>query len=511
MHKRYLLLLLAILLIKALLLMAFIATGAIGLGPDEAQYWTWSRLLDWGYYSKPPGIAWQIAAGTSLFGPSELGVRFFSIIFSFLQAIVVYFLALKSELNPRTSFWCGLAMAFCPIGVFGSIFAITDGGFLLFWSLACLVLVLGLKPKLQTAKIQSIENQGADPLKMGLLIACGALFKWPIYAFWIIYILTSYFYFPIRNKAKFIAGVFLSLLGLLPSLWWNSQHNWATFRHVGATLQGGSGSSPASGNPLDFLGTQAALFSPVLLILVLLAAITFVREYRQMNSAVKVMGWTFMGGFSLFFALSFVQKIQGNWSLAIYPSAIILMGWYAETCFSWLKRGVFVSIALLTILAFTLYFSLIPHKMNPFKHNLGWNELNQQLLSAGYDPKTHFLVSDKYQTTSQISFYNDQQQRAYFMNLKRVRNNQYCYWPGLPEEQLGRSGYFVWVENAPHWHKNCEKQREYYLSELKTYFREVECQGCFPLMTYQDEILKGALIFKCTEYNGQEPAKTEHY
>src|SRR5215510_533453 len=29
---------------------------------DEAQYWTWSRALDFGYFSKPPMIAWVIAA-----------------------------------------------------------------------------------------------------------------------------------------------------------------------------------------------------------------------------------------------------------------------------------------------------------------------------------------------------------------------------------------------------------------------------------------------------------------
>ncbi len=34
----------------------------IDLSGDEAHYWEWSRHLDYGYYSKPPGIAWVIAA-----------------------------------------------------------------------------------------------------------------------------------------------------------------------------------------------------------------------------------------------------------------------------------------------------------------------------------------------------------------------------------------------------------------------------------------------------------------
>ncbi|MBC7667769.1 MAG: 4-amino-4-deoxy-L-arabinose transferase, partial [Gemmatimonadaceae bacterium] len=33
-------------------------TTPLELYPDEAQYWLWSRHLDFGYFSKPPMIAW---------------------------------------------------------------------------------------------------------------------------------------------------------------------------------------------------------------------------------------------------------------------------------------------------------------------------------------------------------------------------------------------------------------------------------------------------------------------
>jgi 4-amino-4-deoxy-L-arabinose transferase-like glycosyltransferase len=41
------------------------------LYPDEAQYWLWSRTLDFGYYSKPPVIAWAIWATTAIGGGLE--------------------------------------------------------------------------------------------------------------------------------------------------------------------------------------------------------------------------------------------------------------------------------------------------------------------------------------------------------------------------------------------------------------------------------------------------------
>ncbi|MCH1426591.1 MAG: hypothetical protein L7W42_05470, partial [Alphaproteobacteria bacterium] len=34
----------------------------LDLGVDEAQYWLWSQTPDFGYFTKPPLIAWIIAA-----------------------------------------------------------------------------------------------------------------------------------------------------------------------------------------------------------------------------------------------------------------------------------------------------------------------------------------------------------------------------------------------------------------------------------------------------------------
>ena len=35
---------------------------------DEAQYWLWSKNLDFGYYSKPPLLSWFIGLYTIVFG-----------------------------------------------------------------------------------------------------------------------------------------------------------------------------------------------------------------------------------------------------------------------------------------------------------------------------------------------------------------------------------------------------------------------------------------------------------
>ena len=52
-----------------------IVASPLEIGPDEAQYWRWSEKLDFGYYSKPPLIAWVIAASTAVFGDGEWAIR----------------------------------------------------------------------------------------------------------------------------------------------------------------------------------------------------------------------------------------------------------------------------------------------------------------------------------------------------------------------------------------------------------------------------------------------------
>src|SRR5580704_2907237 len=55
--------------------LAWLALGKADLFPDEAQYWVWSLHPAFGYYSKPPLVAWLIALTTGVLGDSELAVR----------------------------------------------------------------------------------------------------------------------------------------------------------------------------------------------------------------------------------------------------------------------------------------------------------------------------------------------------------------------------------------------------------------------------------------------------
>ena len=57
---------LALITVLGLARLAFLAFDAPNLSFDEAQYWAWAQTIQLGYYSKPPMVAWAIAATTAL-------------------------------------------------------------------------------------------------------------------------------------------------------------------------------------------------------------------------------------------------------------------------------------------------------------------------------------------------------------------------------------------------------------------------------------------------------------
>lgn len=512
MHKRYLTILTILLLIKAFVLIFAVLHAGIGLGPDEAQYWTWSQNLDWGYYSKPPGIAWEIALGTSLFGNNEFGVRSLPLLIGFVLPYIVYIMAARCRLQPLACLWAAVCMAFCTLGILASFLAITDGGMVLFWTIACAYLA---------GKIE--DREVPNYLLVGLLVACGALFKWPIYSLWLI-VLGSWIFFPFLRSMSIIPGMVLSLLALLPSIYWNIAHEWATFRHVSATLAGGHAQPKPgvlfSGNLLEFIGAQAALVSPILFVLLVLA-------WRQLvirkNSTPN--GILFCGGVSFVIVsvgaiMSFFMKIQGNWAIFAYPTSFILLSWYVFDGSSkrkWLSAGVALS-----VLSCAIVFSIpsiqsqglwkgmaIPYKINPFRHNVGWNELAPALKEAGYDERKDFLFGDKYQTASILSFYGPKQKRAYFFNLQGSRKNQFSFWEGLETAEVGKRGFFVVIENIPQL--NNKDLPEQYTKTLSRYFKKVRFISTKPLFKAYGEIVKGFLIFEVGGHTGQLPEETDLY
>src|SRR5438132_7559622 len=74
---------------------------------DEAQYWAWSRELAFGYFSKPPLLAWIIAAAERICGSSEACIRAPAPILYFGTSLLVYALA-RQLYDAQVAFFAAL-------------------------------------------------------------------------------------------------------------------------------------------------------------------------------------------------------------------------------------------------------------------------------------------------------------------------------------------------------------------------------------------------------------------
>ena len=103
----------AVILILGLLILRIgvLFISPLGLHGDEAQYWAWSKALDWGYFTKPPLIAWVIWTTTSVFGDAEWAVRLSSPILHALTAFVIFRTA-RFAFDDKTGFWAAVIYLF---------------------------------------------------------------------------------------------------------------------------------------------------------------------------------------------------------------------------------------------------------------------------------------------------------------------------------------------------------------------------------------------------------------
>ncbi len=130
--------------------LAYIAGGSIQLSQDEAYQWLWSKHLALSYYSKPPLIAYTQFLGTSLWGDTAFGVRFFSpVIAAILSLIVLRFFA--REVNARAGFFLVLIVTATPLLSAGAVLMTVDPLSVLFWTAAML------------AGWRAVQEHGDDP------------------------------------------------------------------------------------------------------------------------------------------------------------------------------------------------------------------------------------------------------------------------------------------------------------------------------------------------------------
>ncbi|MFN3958335.1 MAG: ArnT family glycosyltransferase [Parvularculaceae bacterium] len=388
-------------LITALRVAALVA-GDPNLGPDEAQYWFWSKAPDVGYYSKPPLIAWAIAATTALFGDAEWAVRLSAPFFQ-LGAGVVLFLAARRIADARAAFWAGVSWLTMP-GVFLSAELITtDGPLLFFWSLA-LYGFIRLTADGEPRRFLWGALLGAS-IGLGLLSKYAMLFFLPGAA---LALLVA----PARRRllkagpaalAALIAGALIA-----PNLVWNAENDFQTIAHTAANADW-SGSFGHPDQLLKFLGDQFGVAGPILLLLMIAAGALACRGRDASDGDLRMLIAFSLPALLIVAAQAFISRAHANWAAVTYPSAVIAAAILAGR---WRRGNLALKASLgLHLLAgagFLLAFSSFAladavGASGPFKRLRGWETLGPDIAARaqGYDA----VLADDREVMSGLVYY----------------------------------------------------------------------------------------------------------
>jgi 4-amino-4-deoxy-L-arabinose transferase-like glycosyltransferase len=234
--------------------------SGISLFFDEAQYWDWSRHLDWGYFSKPPLIAGLVWLSTTLFGAGVLGVKLLTMLLYPLTAICMVGLARAlwpTSSGVRTGIVAGAVFMTIPtVGLMG-MFASTDAPLILCWTLA-------------TWALWRAQVTDRMPYWIALGVACGlglmskyTMAAFAVTALWSLWAVNG----PrlgVARPGPWVAAI-VALLLLAPNLLWNANHGFPTMAHtVELTTQS---SRPGGILPtLEFLAGQVLMIGPLALL-----------------------------------------------------------------------------------------------------------------------------------------------------------------------------------------------------------------------------------------------------
>jgi 4-amino-4-deoxy-L-arabinose transferase-like glycosyltransferase len=375
----------------------WLAAQPAGLYPDEAQYWFWAQHLAFGYYSKPPLVAWVIAATTRIAGDGEFGVRLAAPLLHAVAAAFVYALGARLY-DARTGFWSSLAYLSLP-GVSASAFLMsTDAALLPCWAAAL------------WAFVRARADGGARwwwlaGLACGLgLLAKYAMAYWFLSAFgWVLVVRGER-----RHLGPLCGATLLALLILAPNLVWNWQHGFVSFLHLRANADL-AGPLFHPGQFAAFFGAQFAVFGPLFFagLIWLLASRGALSEPRA-----RLLACFTLPPIVLMLGLGLLSRANANWAAPAYVAATVLVVAWA------LGRGWrrFVALAIaLDLFGAAALFALptaaqavgvaLPAKYDPLHRLRGWRRLGEAVTAALAAHPGLKLLADDRETLAALIYY----------------------------------------------------------------------------------------------------------
>jgi 4-amino-4-deoxy-L-arabinose transferase-like glycosyltransferase len=371
---------------------------------DEAQYWAWSEEPAFGYYSKPPLIAWIIRAATDTCGAGEACVRLPSPFLHTLTALAIFALG-RLLYDVRTGVLSALAFATLPGVSLSAGLISTDVPLLLCWALA----LVGFAELFATRRLW-------PALLLGIAFGVGLNAKYAMA--WFVLCAAIYLFMTQQRRSiltdyRLYLAFALGLLLIVPNLVWNYANSFATFSHTADNANwGGSLVHPVKA--LEFFASQFGVVGPILfgafLALVWRAWKTGVPEPDRMLLAFS------LPLVAIIAVQALLSRAHANWAAPAYVAATVLViaTMVRDRAWGWLAGSFAVNIAVLALIAFGTSTAgrplPVPLKPDPFARTLGWHDLavatREELAKARANGRPFAAVlTDDREVTAELLYY----------------------------------------------------------------------------------------------------------
>ena len=322
------------------------------LSGDEAEYWAWSRKLDWSYFSRGPLIAWVIRAGTEAFGGMSLrltgslmfATRLPAVLLGGLTAWGVFRLGELTTGSRRMGMFAALLLPAIPIFAIGGVIITSDTPLVCCWTWAAVWTYHAIR-----------SDRLSYWIAGGLLGAVGVLAKYSVLAFPAsvgLFLLLS----PVHRRRLIQPGFWIMSvicvgLGLVPVVVWNAQHGWAGAGQLADRVGLSNRASWGSIWPvLGFLAGEVAVLGGVWWVAGVGAIVGGIRRvvgsgvttnesspseagYQEVNGTLFLLclwGVTWCACL----AASILGESEANWMAQGYVSIVVLVGGRFDEVFS---------------------------------------------------------------------------------------------------------------------------------------------------------------------------------
>lgn len=349
---------------------AILAVAPPNLSFDEAQYWAWAQTVQLGYYSKPPMIAWVIAATTALFGEGEGAIKLGSTLAHGGTALILLLLG-RALYDGTIGAWAAVGWLTLPAVSLSSLMITTDPFLLFFWAAALLALVRA-----------SRHGHGLNGwwVVLGVAFGLGLLSKYAMAFFPLCLALWLAWDKQSRPLAKapglWLAGG-LGLLIYAPNLLWNATNGFVSYAHTkdNANLKGNLFNPDKLG---EFLLGQMGVFGPILAAALVFAMVAAWR--KDSDRRFRLLSAFTLPVLAVMATESFLSRANANWTAPAFVAATVLVSAFLARRAPWLLKA---SLALHLAIAGAMY------NLEPLRAALGVAD------SARYDPEKRLKAWDQ--------------------------------------------------------------------------------------------------------------------